>query len=117
LPPDDDALRREVIAAMPDVMPRDYNATFQQAQFLAESRDLAKLLEPAPGNTVERLAHVEDEESRVREAFMEVFQRWPDSEERAQALALLASQADSSDGGTGDLLWALLTSAEFLTTP
>ena len=117
LPPDDDVLRREVIAAMPDVMPRDYNATFQQAQFLADSRDLVKLLEPAPGNMVERLAHVENEEFRIREAFMEVFQRWPDSEERAQALALLASQSDSSDGGTGDLLWALLTSAEFLTTP
>jgi hypothetical protein len=117
LPPDDDALRREVIAAMPDVMPRDYNATFQQAQFLAESRELVKLLEPAPGNTVERLAQIEDDQSRVREAFMAVFQRWPDSEEQVQSLAFLAAQADSPNGGVGDLLWALVTSAEFLTTP
>lgn len=117
LPTDHDALRREVIAAMPDVMPRDYNATFQQAQFLAESQEIVKLLEPAPGNTVERLIHLQDKQSRVREAFMAVFQRWPDSDEQAAALALLASQADSPDGGARDLLWALVTSAEFLTTP
>lgn len=117
LPPDDDVLRREVIAAMPDVMPRDYNATFQQAQFLAESQDLAKLLKPATGSTVERLAHVDNQESRVREAFMAAFQRRPDDEEQMQALAFLASQADAPDGGAGDLLWALVTSAEFLTTP
>jgi hypothetical protein len=114
---DDDTLRREIIAAMPDVMPRDYNATFQQAQFLAESRGLVKLLEPAPGNTVERLALIEDEETRVREAFMAVFQRWPDAEEQAQALAFLAAQPEARHGGVGDLLWALVTSAEFLTAP
>ncbi len=44
-------------------------------------------------------------------------QRRPDDEEQMQALAFLASQADAPDGGAGDLLWALVTSAEFLTTP
>jgi mono/diheme cytochrome c family protein len=117
LSPEDDALRRVVIEAMPDVLPRDYNATFQQAQFLAGSPELASLLKPAPGSTVERLAAVADPASGVREAFLAAFGRWPDAEERAQAVAFLEAHSERPVESAGDLLWALMTSAEFLTAP
>jgi hypothetical protein len=117
LPPDDDALRREVIEAMPDVMPRDYNATFQQAQFLTGSRELAKLLKLAPGNTVERISGIEDSASKVREAFLATFERLPDADEQAEAIAFLELEPDRPAERVSDLLWALMTSAEFLTTP
>lgn len=117
LPADDDDLRRAVIEAMPGVLPKDYNATFQQAQFLAGSPELEALLQPAPGNTVERLAKIAEPSSRVREAFLAVFGRWPDAEELARAGDFLKAHSEQPAEGAGGLLWALLTSAEFLTTP
>jgi hypothetical protein len=117
LPPDDDALRRAVIDAMPDVLPREYHATFQQAQFLANSPALAALLKPAPGNTVARLAALPDAASRVREAFVAVHGRSPDDEEAARAGALVSERSNQPAEAIRDLLWALMTSAEFLTMP
>ncbi|MEK0448130.1 MAG: hypothetical protein RL088_398 [Verrucomicrobiota bacterium] len=107
LPAGDDTLRRATIAAMPDVLPREYNATFQQAQFLTNSPALAAVLKPAPGNTAERLEKIPDSSARVREAFRAVLDREPDSDELAAASRL----------SPRDLLWALMTSAEFLITP
>jgi hypothetical protein len=53
----------------------------------------------------------------VREAFLTVLGRWPDAEEHSQATALLEAHTDRPVESTGDLLWALMTSAEFLTVP
>ena len=117
LPAEDDALRRAVVSALPDVLPKEYNATFQQAQFLTNSPALAELLKPAPGNTVERLAALPEPSARVREAFQSVYSRPPDSEEAAQAAAFLNERPGQSAEAARDLLWALMTSAEFLSTP
>lgn len=107
IPAGDDTLRRATISAMPDVLPRDYNATFQQAQFLTNSPALAAVLKPAPGNTAERLEKIPEPSARVREAFRAVLDREPHSDELAAASRL----------SPRDLLWALMTSAEFLITP
>jgi mono/diheme cytochrome c family protein len=117
LPADDDALRRAVIAAMPDVLPKDYNATFQQAQFLTNSPALAGLLKPAGENTASRIAALPEIGDRVREAFLAVYGRAPDADEAKQAGNFLAGRANKPDEAARDLLWALMTSAEFLTTP
>ncbi|HWB05182.1 MAG TPA: DUF1549 domain-containing protein [Verrucomicrobiales bacterium] len=117
LPPSDDTLRRAVIGAMPDVMPKEYNATFQQAQFLTNSPALAGILQPASGNTAERLAALPDAAARVKEAFLSVLARTPDDEELKQATAFLNERPDKPADGVRDLLWALMTGAEFLTAP
>ncbi len=117
LPPNDDGLRRAVIGALPDVLPRDYNATFQQAQFLTNSPALQDLLKPAEGNTAARLAALPDVEARAREAFLAVLARQPDAEETAQAAVFLRGYPDKPADGVRDLLWALMTGAEFLTVP
>lgn len=117
LPAEDNALRRGVIAAMPDVLPRDYNATFQQAQFLSYSPALAEVLKPTTNSTVARLAALPKSSSRAREAFLAVYGRAPDSAEAKQAKAFLEARPDKPDEAVRDLLWALMTSAEFLTMP
>ena len=117
LPPGDDVLRRAVIAAMPDVLPKEYNATFQQAQFLANSPALAELLKPAAGNTVARVVALPDSAARGREAFLAVYSRLPDADEAAQANRFLSERAEQPADAVRDLLWALMTSAEFLTMP
>ncbi|MEN9676082.1 MAG: hypothetical protein RIS76_1978 [Verrucomicrobiota bacterium] len=113
----DDPLRRATVAALPDVLPREYNATFQQAQFLAHSPLLAELLTPAPDRTVTRLAALPDTAMRVREAFLAAYLRTPDAEELVQADAFLKERSDRPEEAVRDLFWALLTSAEFLTFP
>jgi mono/diheme cytochrome c family protein len=117
LPPEDDALRRATITALPDVLPKDYNATYQQAQFLAGSPLLAGLLKPEPASTMSRLDALPDPAARVREAFLDTYARLPDAEEAAQARAFLKSRSKQPVDANRDMLWAMMTSAEFLTTP
>jgi len=114
---EDNSLRRKVIAAMPDVQPREYNATFQQAQFLSTAPALAEVLKPEGTNTVTRLAAVSKTSDRVREVFLAVYGRLPDSEETKQAKTFLDARADKPAEAVRDLLWAMMTSAEFLTMP
>ena len=117
LPADDDTLRRATITALPDVLPVNYNATFQQAQFLTNSPVLTDLLKPAGDNTASRLAAFPDASVKVREAFLAVYGRQPDAAEAASAEAFLMARPDDAAGAVRDLLWALMTSAEFLTVP
>ncbi|MEZ5325379.1 MAG: DUF1549 domain-containing protein [Verrucomicrobiales bacterium] len=117
LSPDDDTLRRAVIAAIPEVLPDEYNATFQQAQFLAGSPELAELIDPSNATTVARLATLDDIPTRVREAFLAVYGRWPDEEEAARTGEFLRECSAQPAEAVRDLLWALMTSAEFLTMP
>ena len=117
VPPNDDTLRRAVVAAMPDVLPREYNATFQQAQFFTNSPALGAILQPQPGNTVTRLAEIPDITTRVREAFLAVYGRLPDADESAQTAAYLNAGQPQIIESTRDLLWAMMSSAEFFSMP
>jgi len=117
LAPDDDGLRRAVVGALPEVMAAEYNATFQQAQFLCNSPALAGLLGADAGGTVARLVALPDTASRVDRAFLAVYGRPPDAGEARQARAFLEARHDRVAEGARDLMWALMTSAEFLTTP
>ncbi|MCF7789983.1 MAG: PSD1 and planctomycete cytochrome C domain-containing protein [Prosthecobacter sp.] len=117
LPPDDDEFRRSVVTAMPDVLPKEYNASFQQAQFLSGSPTMNALLQAAQGGIIARLTALPDVNARVREAFQAVYGRAPGAEEAAQAAAFVTANADRPAEATRDLLWALMTSAEFLAMP
>ena len=55
--------------------------------------------------------------ARVRQAFLDVYGRTPDAEETMQAAAFLDARADKPAEAARDLLWALMTSGEFLTMP
>ena len=117
---DHDALRRAVVQALPDVLPRDYNATFQQAQFLANSPAFADMLKPVDGGAIQSIAALPDPAERVRQTFLAVYGRAADGEELQAAMALLKpgnGDAAGAVAGVSDLFWALLTSAEFLTLP
>jgi mono/diheme cytochrome c family protein len=117
LPPQDDDLRRATITALPDVLPKDYNATYQQAQFLANSSVISEILKPKPASTITRLTAMRDPTVRVREAFLATYDRLPDAEEAGQAKAFLKARSKRPLEADRDLLWAMMTSAEFLTMP
>ena len=115
--PDDDPLRRATIGALPDVLPRDYNATFQQAQFFANSPALSGLLKPVEGGAIRRLSSLANPAERAREVFRCAYGRIPDETESVAATAFLREHGGTSEAGIADLFWSLLTSAEFLSAP
>ena len=117
LPPEDDALRRAAVKAIPEVMAAEYNATFQQAQFLSSTAGLTEILQPVPGSFSARIAAQSDPAEMVRAAFLATLARLPDAEEAEAAQAFLQGRAADREAGARDLLWALLTGAEFLTAP
>ena len=114
---EDNTLRRGVTKAMPEFLPQEYNASFQQAQFLSDSPALAEILKPAAEGTVARLADIPQTRSRARQAFLAVYGRLPDSVEAKQTETFLEGRSGKPAEAARDLLWALMTSAEFLTMP
>ena len=117
LPPEDDALRHAVISALPEVLPKDYTVSFQQAQFLSGSIALDGLLKDRPETTVGRLGSLNESDARVRAAFSAVYGRLPETGELAEATRLMDQMGGTPLDKSRDLLWALMTSAEFLTLP
>nr|WP_246385461.1 DUF1553 domain-containing protein [Armatimonas rosea] len=110
--PETEKLESGFITAFPELMPDTYNPSLQQALFLTNSPLVDRLLKPAPGNATAALAALPTPEARVRAAFQLAFARLPDPTELVQCKALLTT-TPSAERGVQNLLWALLTSAEF----
>ena len=110
--PETQKLEQGFVKAFPELMPDTYNPSLQQALFLTNSPLVDKLLKPLPGNTTTKLAALPMPEARVRAAFQVAFGRAPDTSELTQCQAILTA-APSSERGVQNLLWALVTSAEF----
>jgi hypothetical protein len=104
-------LRQALIAQFPDLFPAEYNASLQQAMFFSNSPLIDTLLAPRPGTLVSRLAAVADPSQRAREAFLAVYGRAPDPDELRECREYLASRP--AESGTRQLVWALVTGAEF----
>jgi len=104
-------LRRAFVAQFPDLFPVEYNATLHQAMFLSNSPLFDQLLRPRGDNLAARLPALPDAESRVRAAFAAVFGREPERDELRECAAYLAAR--SPEAGVKQLLWAMLSSAEF----
>lgn len=116
-PPVNDALRRAAVAAIPDVAPREYHATFQQARFLSSSPALQELLDPAPGGTTARIVALPGSAERVDAAFRAVYGRPPAPDEASRTVAFLEAEGRDPVAAVRDLLWALMVSPEFMTMP
>ena len=104
-------MERSFVTTFPDLMPDTYSPTLQQALFLTNSPILNGLLKPTSGSTTAQLLALPSNEARVRQAFRIVLGRSPDAAELKPCQSLLAAQ--SPEQGIRNLLWALLTSAEF----
>ena len=112
---DIETLRQSFIKHFPDVLPVEYNASLQQAMFLSNSPLIDALLNPVSMNTTQTLLAIDDLEHRVKQAFLKIFGRWPDDRETSTAKGFLEQREDRPEEAIKQLLWAMLTSAEFLT--
>ena len=61
---------------------------------------------------MDRLAKLKDPRAIAEEAFLHILSRPPSNEERAMVQSFLEKQTPR-DQALGDLVWALLSSAEF----
>jgi len=109
--PDAQELGRALVKEFPDLFAEEYSPTLQQAMFLSNGPVIDQLLEPREGNLTSRLAALPDSEARVNAAFTIVYGRSPQEDERQAAVDYLAQRGDAA--GLTQLLWAMLTSAEF----
>ncbi len=119
LPADHEPLRKAAVAAIPDVLPKDYNANFVQAQFLANSPLLEEISQPA-SPIIARLEKIESTEACITEAFISSLGRVPETVEINHVANLLTTASASSEGrikAIRNLLHALITSPEFLISP
>jgi hypothetical protein len=104
-------LRRAIVQKFPDFMPVVYNPSLDQALFWANSPVIDQLLKPKEGNAAAQLLAVDSAEQRVKRAFLMVLGREPDSAESAELATL--GKAGTRENGVRNILWALLSSAEF----
>jgi len=88
-----------------------YQPNVAQALFLSNNRAFQQTLEQ--GGLATRLAKLTDHREVVRQAYWSVLSRAPDPEEAAAFERHLAERADRRPAAISQIVWALLTSAEF----
>lgn len=99
------------IRQFPDLFAAEYQPSLQQSLFFANSPVLEGLLAPSNGNLTARLAAIPEVRGRAQEAISAVLGRAPEPDELREAVAFLSTRPSIS--GSRDLVWALVTSAEF----
>ena len=106
------AVRRAFVDAFPDLFQPDYSASLQQAMFLSNSPLLDDLLQSHPGNTAASILAAKSPAEGVERAFVACYGRKPSPDEITQCQSFLKHR--DAPTGVRELLWALLTSPEFL---
>jgi hypothetical protein len=102
---------RAIFGAQPG-QPEDFSASLDQTLFLKYGPQVRALLAPRAGNLADRLSKLTEPGAFAEELFVSVFSRPPTDDERKDITAALAAAKDRS-AAVGELIWALLASAEF----
>ena len=90
-----------------------FAATVHQALFLANGGLLAGWLNPGGNNLTERLAKLDDPNAMSEELYLSVLTRRPSAEESAEVAKYWEATKADHPGAARELVWSLLTCAEF----
>ena len=90
-----------------------FQATVHQALFFANGGMLTNWLNPGGNNLTERLTKIEQPAALADELYLSVFTRRPTAEEQAQVAAFWESNKADPAAAARELVWSLLSSAEF----
>jgi hypothetical protein len=90
-----------------------FNATVQQALFLANGGLLAGWLNPGGNNLTERLAKLEQPAAVADELYLSVLTRRPTAAEAASVAAYWEAGKADRPAAVREMVWSLVTSAEF----
>ena len=90
-----------------------YQASTGEALFLSNRPEVQKLMAPAGRNLVARLVAVPENGAMVEAAVRTVLGRAPEADERTYLAEWVAGRKGDRAKACGELVWALVTSAEF----
>jgi hypothetical protein len=93
--------------------PQEFDASLDQALFLANGPTVRGWLSPRPGNLTDRLSRLTNPDALAEELYLSVFTRLPSAEERKEVVDFLAHRQPDRAAALQDMTWALLASAEF----
>ena len=102
-----------VYAAAAGQPQNDFFATADQALFAANGGLVNGWVAPSGGNVSERLIQEKDPRKAADDLYLTVLSRLPTPEESADVLRVLAEQGGNKPAAAQELVWGLLTSAEF----
>ena len=91
----------------------DFFATADQALFVANGGTVNAWIAPAGGNITERLAQTSDLKQGAQDLYLSVLGRLPTDQEIADVTGFLAGRDKDKPVAAQELVWALVTSAEF----
>jgi hypothetical protein len=91
----------------------DFFATADQALFAANGGSINSWTAPAGGNVSERMIGENDARKAAEDLYLTVLSRPPSDEESAEVARLLAVPVGEKRAVVQELVWGLLTSAEF----
>jgi hypothetical protein len=100
-------------ASQPGQAEQSFQATLDQALFLANGGVLRSWLTPRPGNLMDRLLALKDAEAIGDELYLSVLTRRPTDEERGEIRAYLKARDKDRLPALQELAWALMASVEF----
>jgi hypothetical protein len=92
---------------------QDFQATVQQALFVANNGAVTGWLAPGGGNLAERLVAAADPAALADELYLSVLTRRPDDSEKAAVAEYLAQPGLERPAAVQELIWSLLSSNEF----
>lgn len=96
-----------------DPLASEFQSSVNQALWLGNSPEVAGWLRPGGANLAARLAALPDDGLLAVEAYLALFSRYPDAEEKALVAAALAGRGDDRTAAIAELLGAMLSSNEF----
>jgi len=90
-----------------------FEATLDQALFLANGKLVRGWLVPRPGNLTDRLVQLKEADAVAEELYLSVLTRPPADDERKEVADYLKGRTVDRTAALQELAWALLASAEF----
>lgn len=92
----------------------EYEATVDEALFLANGRQVGGWLEPRAGSLTERVPQIAEPAAVAEELYLSVLSRLPEDAERAAVVDFLAGRnGEERTAAIQEMIWGLLTSVEF----
>jgi hypothetical protein len=91
----------------------DFFATAEQALFAANGGSINSWIAPGGGNVSERMVREKEPRKAAEDLYLTILSRPPTPEETADVVSVLGVEAKGKPAAVQELVWGLLTSAEF----
>lgn len=103
---------RQLYGSRPGESDDGFVSTLDQTLFVKHGNHLRNFISPRTGSLVERTANMKEPSLIVEELFLSVFNRMPSDEERRDIIDMF-NRGSNRYQVLGDIVWAMLATAEF----